>query len=143
MKNPILLAALLLLAAGCATPAYRIKKNPDLFAAFPPAVQETVRAGRVEVGYTPDMVYIALGRPSRIYARETEAGRTLIWSYAARYRTSSWRPVETLQVYRDSKGRRRTTTDTTWVDVGRSTEYEAVRIEFADNKVKAIEVLQR
>jgi hypothetical protein len=143
MKHLWWLYVFLLLAAGCATPAYRIRKNPDLFASFPPEVQENVREGRVEVGYSPEMVYIALGRPSRVYSRQTEAGHTIIWAYSSHYHTSNWRPVERVHVYRDKSGRRYYTTAVDWVDVGGYTEYEAVRIEFADNEVTAVEILHR
>ncbi len=143
MRKSLPLLMAVLIAAGCATPAHRIKKNPELFTSFPPEVQENVRAGRVEVGYTPGMVYIALGRPSRVYSRRTESGSTLIWSYAARAHTSNWQPIERIHVYRDKRGRRIATSNMDWVDVGGYTEYEAVRIEFAEEKVKAIEVLHR
>jgi hypothetical protein len=133
----------LALLAGCASPAYRIKKNPEVFASFPPEVQENVRAGRIAVGYTTDMVLIALGRPSRVYHRQTAEGHTLIWSYAKRYHSSEWRPVETTRVRRDRRGRRILTSDIEWVDVGSYTEYEAMRVEIEDGKVKAIEVVSR
>jgi len=131
------------LAVGCASPEYRIRKHPELFASFPPEVQENVAAGKIEIGYDPDMVFIAMGRPDHTYSRQTESGLTLIWAYSTRHHTTSWRPVETLHVYRDKHGQRRYASRTTWIDVNEYTEVEAVRIEFSDEKVKAIEVLNR
>jgi len=143
MIRLIIACVLVGLVAGCATPAYRIRKNPEVFASFPPEVQENVRAGRIEVGYTTDMVLIAMGRPSRVYARQTAEEQTLIWSYARRYHSSEWHPVETTRVYRDRRGRRLYRSDVEWVDVGSYTEYEAVRVEIEAGKVKAIETLNQ
>jgi hypothetical protein len=143
MFRTVIVCLVMVVMVGCASPAYRIKKNPEIFAAFPPEVQANVREGRVEVGYTANMVLIAMGRPSRIYTRQSEGGESRIWSYAHRRHTSSLRSVETMHVYRDKHGRRHYRPDVRWVDVGGYTEYEAVRIEFLEDVVKAIEVLER
>ena len=143
MFKTITICLVMILMLGCASPAYRIKKNPEIFAAFPAEVQANVREGRVEVGYTAAMVLIAMGKPSRIYTRQSEDGASRIWSYAHRRHTSSLRQVETMRVYRDKHGRRHHRPDVRWVDVGGYTEYEAVRIEFLEDVVKAIEVLER
>lgn len=76
-----LAAVLLLLLAACASPERRIKKNQALFDTFPPAAQEKIKKGEVDVGFTPDMVLIALGRPDRKYSRKTEAESSEIWAY--------------------------------------------------------------
>jgi len=132
-----------LLAAGCSTPSSRIKQRPEVFASFPPGVQENVRSGRIAVGYTHDMVYIALGSPSRMYQRETESGRTEIWSYTDIRYTTDVQPVETTYRYRDARGHLRLSRDWGWADVSRSEEFETLRVEFRDGKVAAIERLNR
>ncbi len=53
----------LLLLTSCSTPESRIEKNPALYAAFPPDVQANVKKGKIEIGYTYDMVFVAWGRP--------------------------------------------------------------------------------
>jgi hypothetical protein len=68
--------------AGCSTPDSRIQKNTSAFAGYPPAVQAKIRAGEIEVGYTPAMVALALGRADRVYRRQTAAGETEVWAYA-------------------------------------------------------------
>ena len=52
-----------LLLAACSTPESRIEKNPALYSSFPPDVQANVKKGKIEVGYTYDMVFVAWGRP--------------------------------------------------------------------------------
>lgn len=134
--------ALVLLLAGCASPAYRIKKNPELFASFTPEVQEKVREGRIDIGFTRNMVLIALGPPARIYTRTTSGGETEIWSYAdIRYETESV-PVQTTYWYHDSTGRLRLGHDWSWMDVSRRRAEESLRVEFSENKVAAFETLK-
>lgn len=132
-----------LLLAGCASPAYRIRKHPELFASFPPEAQAKVSEGRVEMGFTSDMVFLALGRPNRVYTRHTDAGDSLIWSYSRQRYHSSWRPVGTVHYRRDRRGRLRPYRGWTWVDAGYFSEYEALRVEMTNDTVSAIEVLQR
>lgn len=84
MKQRCLLAlfALLFAAAGCSTPSSRIEKNSAAFAGYPPAVQAKIKAGEIEIGYTPEMVQMALGKPDRVFRRTSAEGQTEIWAYA-------------------------------------------------------------
>jgi hypothetical protein len=139
---PVALAALAL--AGCAsTPEKRITKNPELFNSFPPEVQAKVRAGHIEMGFSPDMVTLALGRPHRVYSRVTEAGEVSIWAYTSARYDSNIQTVETMGWTPDRRGRLRPFTHRTWVDVGGWDEYDALRVEFREGKVTAIESLER
>ncbi len=74
-------AAVLIVAACATTPEDRIARERELFESFPPEVQQNLRAGVVEVGYTEDMVRIALGEPDRIIRRTTEDGDETVYSY--------------------------------------------------------------
>ena len=67
--------------AGCSTPDSRIQKNQAAFNALPSETQAKIREGKVEVGYTPAMVLMALGEPDRRYLRTTEKGQTEVWAY--------------------------------------------------------------
>lgn len=134
----------LLMVSGCvSTPASRIRKNPELFSSFPPEVQAKVQQGRVEVGFTRDMVRLALGLPHRIYTRVTEAGQVEIWVYTSYRYVSQYVPMDSGYYYRDRAGRIRRSYDTMWVDNGYSIEYPALRLEFVGDKIKAIERQQR
>ena len=84
MRLPSLLLAttLALLTASCATtPQSRIDKNLPAFQALPSAAQEKIRAGRVDLGFTAEMVFFALGEPDRKLARSSEAGEEEVWVY--------------------------------------------------------------
>jgi len=80
MRAALALAALLL-PAGCSSPASRIKANQETFEGYPAEVQEKIRAGRADVGFTKEMSLMALGKPDRKYARTTDTGTQEIWSY--------------------------------------------------------------
>jgi len=71
----------LALQTGCSSPDSRIKKDQAAFNALPTETQAKIRAGKVEVGYTPAMVIMALGEPDRRYLRTTEKGQTEVWAY--------------------------------------------------------------
>lgn len=77
------LAALLLAAAiaGCATPDSRIRDQQAAFDRYPPEVQQKIRAGQIDVGYTADMVRMALGEPDQRLERTTAEGASEIWAY--------------------------------------------------------------
>ena len=44
-------------------------------------MQAKIRAGRVDLGFTPEMVRLALGAPARQLTSKTEAGVTEVWIY--------------------------------------------------------------
>lgn len=134
---------IVLLIAGCATPAHRIKQNPEIFAAFPPEIQEKVRNGEIEVGFSKDMVYIARGRPDREYQRQTAEGVTDVWAYVDVDHWTEQQRVSGNFRYRDSEGRLRNAYDSAWVDVRHEREYEKVRVEFQKGIVTAIETVRQ
>lgn len=140
------IAALALAAAclvGCATPESRIKKNPEAFASLAPDVQENVRQGKIDLGYSPAAVEIALGAPQRQYTRRTAEGDRMVWSYTSTYTTRDRQRVDARVRAYDSSGRSRIYSDSVWVDVDQTHEFEKLRIEFATNTVIAIETLDR
>ena len=136
-------AVLIGMVAGCSTPASRIRERAGLFATFSPEIQGSLRQGKIEVGYTKDMVYIALGKPDRQYTRRTAAGQTEVWSYVDYYSTTERQQVTGDFPVRDPSGGFRTVRDTVWVDVQQQHEYEKLRVEFEGDVVKAIEEAHR
>lgn len=84
-RAPILFAALLVTLAGCSTISSRIREKEAVFAALPPATQMEIRQGRVAIGFTPNMVYMAIGRPDEIRERVDPAGRETVWKYNTYY----------------------------------------------------------
>lgn len=75
---PLLLAAVL---AACATPQSRIKKHQSDFDSYPPAVQQKIRDGQADVGFTKEQAAMALGKPDRMFTRKTANGDQEIWAY--------------------------------------------------------------
>ncbi|MBI5201132.1 MAG: hypothetical protein HY925_06070 [Elusimicrobia bacterium] len=74
-------ALAVMLLFSCSSPEKRIQKRPEVFAAFPAQAQEKIRRGEVELGFSPEMVRMALGPPDRRYERRAGAGRELVWGY--------------------------------------------------------------
>ena len=143
MKRILAVGMIALLAAGCYTPASRIKKNPELFAGFPEDVQANVKAGRIDIGYTKDMVFIALGKPDRQYSRQTATGLTEVWAYITYETTTDRQRIDGRFRGRDSTGVYRTVDGPAWVDVQQKREYEKLRVEFEGDTVRAIERMER
>ena len=142
MKSGYLILALglsLLMLAGCATPARRIQQNPQLFASFPPEAQAKIKQGQIEVGYTKDMVAMALGRPQRIVTRTTQAGPAEFWVYTDVAYSSHFEPVGTGYWYRDRMGRTHWADDRSWLGVQHRHETVVLRVEFEGERVKVIE----
>jgi len=142
-KYTLLAAALSVLVAGCASPKSRIEKNPELFASFPPEVQANVQQGKIDVGYTQDMVDMALGAPDRKYTRKSATGTVEVWSYVGYFTKTDRQRVQADVRVRDASGVTRTVNDWFWVDVQQRNEYEKFRVEFDGTKVAAIETLER
>ncbi len=68
MKKPILLlvaASLLATITACTTFDSRIKENQEAFDKLSPADQQVVRSGFIKVGFTQEMVYMALDKPEK------------------------------------------------------------------------------
>jgi len=133
----------LLVVAGCATPSSRAREHADLFKTFPLEVQQNVRQGHIELGYTRDMVMIAKGVPDRKYRRATAEGSTDIWSYVGTETESEMKRVQGRFHFTDTDGRPRTVNDDVVAEVQHRREYERLRVIFDLDGVVAIERLRR
>lgn len=74
-------AGLLLLLTACSTPAARIRRNQALFDSLPVAEQALIREGKVGLGFSPEMVRLAVGDPDQRWIRTDRQGRAEVWSY--------------------------------------------------------------
>jgi hypothetical protein len=70
--------------AGCSTVDSRIAKNREAFNTWPPAVQDKVVVGKIDIGFTPEQVRVAIGEPDRVFTRTSADGTSQIWSYRDR-----------------------------------------------------------
>ncbi|MDA3874294.1 MAG: hypothetical protein PF795_10100, partial [Kiritimatiellae bacterium] len=112
-----------------ATPAKRIQANPEQFESFPSEAQTSIREGQIELGFTPEMVEMAKGRPNRLYSRKTTDGEIEIWSYVRVVPYTISQPV-----FFSGRGG-----GTEWIDVTASREVEELRVEFSEGKAVVIE----
>jgi len=85
MNTQIFVAVLAVGAAGltaaCSTVESRTQSHQAAFDAWPADVQQKVRARKVDIGFTPEMVRVALGDPDRVAARTTAQGASEVWVY--------------------------------------------------------------
>jgi len=68
---------LLFLCEGCV--AIRIANNRTAFDSLTPGEQANIKQGRVAVGYTEDMVYMALGTPGNVM--KNDVTNEVTWEY--------------------------------------------------------------
>ncbi len=66
---------------GCSTTGSRISAQQTVFDSYPEHVQQNLRSGVIEVGYTAEMVFIALGEPDRKAEVVTGDGVSQIWTW--------------------------------------------------------------
>lgn len=133
-------ALLLLLLAGCATtPSQRIQKNQELFDSLPVAEQARIRGGQIAIGYTADMVRIALGDPQRQLARRTPDGESTIWLYLDTLRRYERQRADIDGLLVSGPGGMRSIGGSAWVNVLQEREVFRIRVEFQQGLVTAIE----
>ncbi|MDX2187558.1 MAG: hypothetical protein SFV32_11545 [Opitutaceae bacterium] len=139
---PLFAAASLLLAflSGCSTPESRIAKQPELFASLQPGDQELVRQGKVAVGFTPDMVKLALGDADKVWVRTDAAGTNEVWSY------TTYESDAGVYLYRGYYHRWHYRGDPLYpyyLTVPSRREREEIRLQFKDGRVSVVEQVKR
>jgi len=135
-----LLSLLLVVAllGGCSsTPDTRIAKNRGSFDSLPAETQQKIRAGQVEVGFTPEMVQLALGEPDRVFTRHSDRGDTEVWGY----RTLG--PRFSIGIGVGTFGRHSSVGGGLGVSTGGYDPEEKIRVEFREGKVTAVDTLKR
>jgi hypothetical protein len=78
-----------LLFSGCDTVAVRVLTDYETFSKLDPKVRANIVRGRVEIGYTHEMVRFALGRPDHASSAAAVKGGYDVWSYFAQAVPSS------------------------------------------------------
>ena len=81
----LVLASSLGFLVGCQSVESRIKEKPEVYAGLDVETQYKIQQGIIDLGFTPDMVYLALGEPSEKRETRTENARTLTWIYNTYY----------------------------------------------------------
>jgi hypothetical protein len=121
-----------LLGACSTTPANRIDKNRSAFDQYPADVQEKIRAGTVEVGFTPEMVRFAMGEPKHKMTRRTDRGDADVWIYV------DSKPAISLGIGIGSGGRHTSGGVGIATTTGGRYDDEKARVEFSEGKVIAV-----
>ena len=80
---PLLAAALLL--SACSSINSRINEKSSMFYSLDETTRSKIEHGDIALGFTPDMVYVALGRPDAKRTATTADGVTETWIYGAYY----------------------------------------------------------
>jgi hypothetical protein len=89
------LAALVVLSVGgCRTAdvsgiANRIQEKSDSYSKLTPDQQKAIHDGWIERGYTADMVYMVMGKPTNVAVKDSSRGKVGMWSYDEFSRASS------------------------------------------------------
>jgi hypothetical protein len=131
-----------LLTAGCDTFARRSQQKADTFAALSPAEREKLKRGVIELGNSPDMVYIALGRPDEQHEKTTPQGKELTWvynSYHQEFAGTLHTGYRRIVVFDPGTRRYLVYFEPVYADVYRDHTEERIRIKFRDGKVVEIE----
>ena len=139
IRPALALVPALLLLAGCATPERRIEQNREIFDALPVADQARIRGGKIDLGYSADMVRIALGEPQRKLVRRTPGGDAEIWLYLDVDRRFDRQRADIDGLSVSGPGGSRSITGSAWVNVAQEREFIRVRVEFQNGAVAAIE----
>lgn len=143
-RLPILALAVtvLLFAAGCQSVDNRIREKPDVFAKLDKVAQDKIKQGIIDIGFTPDMVYLALGEPDEKRDKLTSEGRSEIWIYNTYYeRFDGTAHIGYFRrVYYDPFLRAyRLFYQPAYADTYSSTKEERIRVVFKDGKAAVIE----
>ena len=140
--RPVIFLAAVLLLAGCNTFERRAKERATVYNALDAATQENLKAGRVELGYTMDMVYIALGNPDQKKDQLTPKGRTTTWiynSYYQEYVGTAHVGYRRYAVYNPKTRSYAVFVEPVYSNVYRDRVEPKIRISFKDGRVSAIE----
>jgi len=144
MKTALLftLSWLALVLAGCDTFDRRSQEKASTFESLAPEEREKLRRGVIEVGNTPDMVYIALGRPDEKRDTVTAEGRETVWiynTYHREYEGNIHSGYRRILVYDPVRKRYVVFFEPVYTDVYSEHTNEHIRITFKDDRVAIIE----
>jgi hypothetical protein len=71
---------------GCANASSRLRARPAAAAALDPVTREKIEQGVIEPGFTSEMVFLALGRPTTPLGADIDQTREGVWKYSNQYR---------------------------------------------------------
>jgi hypothetical protein len=122
-----------LLLGACSSPASRIASNQATFDQLPAEAKKKIQAGQIDVGFTPEMVVLAMGEPANKFIRKSTAGDTEVWIYHDNS------PQFSIGIGGVSGGRHSAVGGGVGVSTGGYDPDEKVRVEFSAGKVVTID----
>jgi len=130
------------LLSGCDTFNRRAQEKASTFERLSPDEREKLKRGEIEIGNSPDMVYIALGRPDAKRESSTAHGHEMVWTYNTYHREYEgdvhtgfrryvvWNPqIRRYVVFYEP----------VYAEVYSDHQEENIRVKFVDGKVTEIE----
>jgi hypothetical protein len=138
----LLLAGSLGFLAGCQSVESRIKEKPEVFASVDVATQAKIKQGIIELGFTEDLVYVALGAPDQKRETINATGKKVTWiynTYYDRYEGTGFAGYHRSVYYDPYLRAYRMYYRPVYADTYVQEKEERIRIEFLDGKVTAIE----
>ncbi len=131
--------------AGCNTFERRAEEHSGVFASLDAATRDRLRNRDLNVGYTLDMVYIAMGAPDERRVRHSADGSETTWIYNAYWQEYQGQALVGYRRYvvRDSlTGRYQVVYEPAREGVFAPREEERIRVTFRNDRVVAIEQAQ-
>ena len=140
------LLTLVLAMTGCSTIDSRIREKSSVFAALDAPTQDKIRLGRIEVGFSTDLVYMSHGAPDERLTTTSATGTDETWiynSYSQEYLGSALVGYRRYVVI-DPKTRQPIVYfEPVYDSIYRERVEERIRIIFKGGKVEAIEQVKR
>jgi hypothetical protein len=146
MKTRLFLVLAMLAFAGCSTFQKRAGEKSAVFAGLDAATQENLRKGVVELGYTKDMVYIALGQPDERKEKVAKDGKDETWiyqAYSTEYRGTATVGYRRWATYDPVRKVLWTYYEPVTQDIYRDHIEDRIRITFHGDKVSVIEQVKQ
>ena len=137
-----MLAASLGFLPGCQTIDSRIKEKPEVFASVDKVTQDKIKQGIIDIGYTEDMVYLALGAPDQKRESVTATGRSITWiynTYYERYDGTAFIGYRRAVYFDPFLRTYRLYYHPAYVESYRDEKEERIRVVFKDGKAAVIE----
>jgi len=138
----LMLATSLGFLVGCQTVETRIKEKPEVFASVDKETQDKIKQGIIDLGFTEDMVYLALGAPDQKRESLTANGNTVTWiynTYYTRYEGTAMMGYHRRVYFDPYLKTYRVYYRPVMNDVYREEKEERIRIIFKDGKANVIE----
>lgn len=127
--------------AGCQTVDDRIKENPESFASVDKATQDKIKQGIIDLGFSENLVYLALGSPAQKRQSVSATEKTVTWVYYAssELRTDVLHEGYYRHYYDPNSGDRRCVYIPATFESGLPEKKARIHVVFKDGKVCMIE----